>query len=145
MSEIYLEKPYLTLYLDEQKKLAIAEWKGVLSSAEYREAFMKCLELMYEKKLENWVGDNRKMKAISEQDQEWTFQVAAPLLLRSTLRKMATLVSEDIYNQMAVTTMFDRAAPMMSFENQYFKDFDQAMDWLNKSEVLENQQELNIN
>lgn len=143
MREIYFEKSYLTLYFDEQKKLAIAEWRGKLNSTEYREAFMKCLEMMYEKGIENWLGDNRKMKAISEQDQEWTFQVAAPLLLKSGLRKMATLVSEDIFNQMAVTTMFDRAAPMMTFENQYFKDFEQALEWLKRAAILENQQELN--
>lgn len=120
-----------------QKKLGIAEWRGALNSTEFREAFWKCIELTNEKKLENWLGDNRKMKAISEQDQEWTFQVATPLLLRSTLRKMATVVSEDIFNQMAVTTMFDRAAPVLTFENQYFKEFEKALEWLEKTAVLE--------
>src|SRR5688572_10970878 len=109
MREIYFEKPYVTIYFDESKSLGIAEWRGSLTSADYREAFGKCLELTNEKKLANWLGDNRKLLAISEEDQEWTFQVAAPILLRSSLRKMATLVSEDIYSQMAVTGLFDRA------------------------------------
>src|SRR5688572_1974534 len=130
MREIYFEKPYVTIYFDGSKSLGIAEWRGSLTSAEYREAFGKCLELTNEKKLVNWLGDNRKLLAISEQDQEWTFQVAAPILLRSTLQKMATLVSEDMYSQMAVTGLFDRASPVISFENQYFKEFEKALEWL---------------
>jgi hypothetical protein len=78
------------------------------------------------------------MKAIRKQDQEWLLQEMAPKLGRSSLRRMATLVSEDIFNQMAVESMYQKANGLFRFDHQYFKDEISALLWLKQSQYHAN-------
>ena len=122
MMEVYYQENYLTIFLNEDNSLAKAVWQGFLSSQELRHGVQVCLKLIESHNLRNWLADNRKMKAIRKQDQEWFIQVIAPKMGRSALRRMATLVSEDIFNQMAVESLYQKAGDLFGFDHQYFKD-----------------------
>jgi hypothetical protein len=138
MMEVYYQEDYLTIFLDEDNSLAKAVWQGFLSSQELRHRSQVCLELIENLGLRNWLADNRKMKAIRKQDQEWLLQEMAPKLGRSSLRRMATLVSEDIFNQMAVESMYQKANGLFRFDHQYFKDEISALLWLKQSQYHAN-------
>lgn len=136
--DIYLQEKFVTIYLDREHNLGKAIWNGFLTSEEYRQGAQICLDLIYNQSLSKWLADNRKMKAIRKQDQEWTLQYIFPKLARSPLRKMATLVSEDIFNQMAIESMLTRSNSQILFDHHYFKDEITALLWLKQTETEAN-------
>lgn len=130
MRKIYYESEFVRISIDEAEHLGIAEWNGFLSSTNFRDSALRCMDAIERFNLKFWLGDNRKMKAIRQADQQWMLEEFVPRLLASPLRRMATLVSEDIFNKMAVEQMIKRASPM---ENITLCDFDKeeaAMVWL---------------
>ena len=139
MEEVYFKEDYLTLYYNRQNRTARAVWNGFLSGDVLRNAVEQCLRLMEEEKPVNWLADNRKMKAIRQKDQEWLQATMIPKLAASSLRKMATLVSEDIFNRMAVDNLFVRASEQFKFDHQYFKSELAANQWLEEKHSMSGQ------
>lgn len=142
MMDIYFQEKYVTIYVDRAQYLARAVWNGFLSSENYRSGSQICINLIYNQNISKWLADNRKMKAIRKQDQEWTVEHMVPKLARSPLRKMATIVSEDIFNQMAVESMFTRSSDLINFEHHYFKDEITALIWLKQTQPQVNYNKL---
>ncbi|MFC5270455.1 hypothetical protein [Adhaeribacter terreus] len=129
MKEIYYETGHVCIWYDLSQSLGSASWFGSLSSADFREAFLKCTELITEKRLKNWLADNRKMEMMSQEDQSWV-ALMAPTILNSGLKKMATVVSEDIFHHMAIVDLFDKASGELTFQNHYFQNPNEALKWL---------------
>ncbi len=130
MNTIYFQNQAVTITYEPEWELGTAQWQGFLSSAEFRDAVTKCLHLIEEYKLLRWLGDNRKMKVIRQTDQDWFVANALPRIQASTIRRHATVVSEDIFNKMAVEQMIKRAE---NPEALFLKEFDSkqmALAWL---------------
>lgn len=130
MRKLYYESDCVRISFNETQQLGVAEWNGFLSSKDFRENALRCLELIERYELRSWLGDNRKMKAIRQADQQWMVEEFIPKLLDSSLRRLANLVSEDIFNKMAIEQMIKRAGPL---EAILIRDFDSeaaAMAWL---------------
>jgi hypothetical protein len=132
MEEIVSQTEGLLLYYDSENKLARAVWEGFLSGEKLHKAIYLSLDLIAEKKPENWLADNRKLRAIRQADQEWIAENLIPKLTVSSLQKMATLISEDIFNQMAVHNLLTKASGHILFDHQYFKSEEEAYEWLLK-------------
>ena len=136
MEEVYYKDDFLILFYNRNTKTARAVWDGFLSGETLRHATTQCLRLLEEEQPLNWLADNRKMKAIRQKDQEWVQSVMIPRLVASPLRKMATLVSEDIFNKMAVENLYRRSSDLIKFDHQYFKDEKSAAQWLEEDFIL---------
>ncbi|MDB5262563.1 MAG: hypothetical protein JWQ14_1844 [Adhaeribacter sp.] len=132
MEEVYYQDDFLILYYNRSTQTARAVWDGFLSSEDLRHATTQCLKLLEEEQPLYWLADNRKMKAIRKKDQEWVQAVMIPKLGASPLRKMATLVSDDIFNKMAVESIYKRGNKIIKFDHQYFKNEKIAAEWLEK-------------
>ncbi|WP_210462258.1 STAS/SEC14 domain-containing protein [Rufibacter roseolus] len=130
MRKIYYQTTGLTLSYDEDHATAYAVWNGFLASPELREAVLQCLELMESKGITRWLADNRKMKAIRQADQQWFLSNVIPRMLQSSLRRMATLVSEDMFNKMAVEQLLQRAGNLDHLAMRDFNDEKEALEWL---------------
>ncbi len=133
MDQIYFKEDYLCLYLDKNTATARAVWQGFLSGEILRNAIKQCMQLLAEEHPHYWLADNRKMKAIRQKDQEWLETELLPKLAASTLRRMATLISEDIFNQMAVENLLSKANDLIKFEHQYFTNEKTAAQWLHEN------------
>ncbi|ALI99132.1 STAS/SEC14 domain-containing protein [Rufibacter tibetensis] len=130
MRKTYYASAGLTLDYDQGQKTAYAVWNGFLNSQEFKEATLKCLQLMEEEGVVRWLADNRKMKAIRQADQHWFVENIMPRMLQSTLRRMATLVSEDMFNKMAVDQIMQRIEQPDHLVLRDFNDEAQALAWL---------------
>lgn len=108
----------------------MATWNGFLSSTEFREAVEICLNLMDEHKLLRWLGDNRKLRAIRQSDQDWFVEYVFPRLVAGTIRRNASVVSEDLFNRMAVEQIIKRAGNLGDMALRDFDSIDEAMAWL---------------
>ncbi|MGV3538657.1 MAG: hypothetical protein ACO1OQ_02540 [Rufibacter sp.] len=130
MTITHFQNHVVTITYDQEQQLGVAEWHGFLNSAEFKEAITACLTLMEEYKPLRWLGDNRKMKAIRQADQEWFIEEVLPKVYASSLRRNATLVSEDFFNKTAVEQMYQRAHGLGDLITKDFDNKALAMAWL---------------
>jgi hypothetical protein len=130
METVYFENDHLTLYYNLARKMGRAVWTGFLSGEVFRSNTAASLQLIADKNPVFWLADNRKMKAIRQKDQAWLEKEILPRLAGSSIQKMATLVSEDIFNQMAVETLFIRSNHILRFDHQFFHREEEARTWL---------------
>lgn len=140
MRIIYFQNNVLTLSFDSERKTGYAVWNGFLSSHEFKEATTKCLELMEQEQLIHWLADNRNMKAIRQADQQWFAEHILPRLLQSSLQRMATLVSHDIFNKMAVENLMQKVEHTDHLYLRDFEDEAMAIAWL-EAPIKEQRQE----
>ncbi len=120
----------VTISYDPEQRLGMAVWNGFLSSAEFREAVGICLDLMDEHRLLRWLGDNRKLRAIRQADQDWFVSYVIPRLIAGTVRRNASVLSEDMFNRMAVEQILKRADNLGDMALRDFETKEDAMDWL---------------
>ena len=130
MRTVFFEKPYCSICYYEDKSLGVGVWQGFLSSEEYREAFLQGVALIKQRKLKRYLLDNRKLKTIRLVDQAWTVAVVGPRLAISSLEKVAIIVSEDIFNRMAMDSMLVEGGKFVHFDYAYFKGERDALRWL---------------
>ncbi|MBC5994048.1 hypothetical protein [Pontibacter cellulosilyticus] len=130
MMELYFENNIIRIYVDKELHLGIGEWKGFASSNEFRETVLRSLETVNKYKLTRWLADRRNMKAIRQQDQQWTVEEFIPKLLESPLRRMATIVSEDLFNRMAIENMIQRSGGLGNIVLSEFNNTNEALKWL---------------
>ncbi|WP_242926193.1 STAS/SEC14 domain-containing protein [Pontibacter vulgaris] len=128
----YFQNHVVTILYDDELQLGTAIWNGFLSSEEFKEAVSACLQLMEEYKALRWLGDNRKLRAIRQSDQEWFVEYAFPRLAAGTLRRNATVVSEDVFNKMAVEQLIKRADNLGDMVIKEFDSVEDAIAWLNE-------------
>ena len=130
MEIVIFKNNHLTLYYNAERRMGRALWDGFLSGEIFRTSMLACAQLIEERKPLTWLADNRKMKAIRQKDQDWFEQVMFPIFIASPLEKMATLVSEDIFNQMAIETLHTLGTPLVRFETRFFHSEERALQWL---------------
>ena len=130
MSQILAKLENLELIYDSDHDLIEAVWNGFISGDVLKSAVLTCIQLLEEKKPKNWLADNRKLKALRMKDQEWLAENLVPKLADSSIKKMATLISEDIFNQMAIENLYTKASETVKFEHKYFKSLAEARSWL---------------
>ena len=132
MMKLYYETDAMRISYDEELQLGVGEWKGFVSSSDIKEVALRSLEFVNAHGIIRWLADRLKMKAIRQQDQQWTVDVFIPKLLESPLRRMATIVSEDIFNQMAIEQMLKRSGGLGGIALRDFEKEADAMAWLKR-------------
>ena len=130
MLKLYYETEVIRVSYDEERKLGVSEWKGFVSSDELRATALRMLEFVNEYGITRWLSDRRKMRAIRQRDQQWTIDVFIPKVMESSLRRMASVVSEDIFNKMAIEQMLKRSGGLGSIVLRDFNNMPEALEWL---------------
>lgn len=133
MATLYFQKHAVTITYDEELQLGIAKWNGFLNSQDFRTAIINCVQLIEERKLLRWLGDNQKMKAIRPVDQEWFVENILPRLQQSALRRNAVVISEDFFNRTAVEQIYSRAQGQDEMITKEFNNKAIALAWLKES------------
>lgn len=132
MLKLYYENDHIRLLYDEELQLGKSEWKGFAGSDDFRSIVLRSLACINDHQLTRWLSDRRRMRAIRQQDQDWVVEAFIPQLLESPLRRMASVVSEDIFNQMAMEQMLKRSGNLGSLTLREFNSEAEAMNWLSQ-------------
>ena len=130
MLELRYQSDVVSILVDKDKQLGKAEWRGFLSSPEFRENGLRCAQLCQDEKLERWLADQRTMRAIRQQDLQWAALELLPKLLATPLRRMAVVVSADIFNNMAMEQLYKRAGSIGDMVIKEFVTEEEALEWL---------------
>jgi len=129
MENTYFKAPYLLLQYNEQEKYIVANWQHFPLSEEFRVGMDHLIRLMEEKKIGKVLTDTRKMGAISPDDQDWSINEWLPRAFKAGYRRIAIVISEDIFNQMSVEDIMSRVKGV-DFVTQYFPSLEEGRKWL---------------
>ena len=140
----YFEEEYL--HISSEESIAIMEWKGLAKTEAYRKGFETFLEMLEEGEGEQtlWLTDFTGGKVIDIKDQKWTtddWLERALDVVGESLKKVAVILSTDIFNKVAVRLIMNAITQNTEAEVAYFEDKDDAMEWLmtheNEDELAE--------
>lgn len=109
-------------------------WKRVLQQEEYRqgmEAFIKCATLTGARLV---LVNYCKMPTPTLADQTWAGTYAMPLLRKSSIERLARLLSVDIFQNLALENIFRLAQPL-PYAAENFTQVDTALSWLFRADT----------
>ncbi|WP_299824722.1 hypothetical protein [uncultured Pontibacter sp.] len=129
------EKEYVRIQHSPDEKLIWNEWKGVIPSLKLREAITYACNFILEHDVELILADYRNMCSPTFEDQVWIAKNSAEVLQHSKLRRVANLLAQDIFQQIAIESIYETASkvplPCISKDFVYKND---ALDWLLSSD-----------
>ncbi|MBC3538537.1 hypothetical protein ACFSC6_17620 [Rufibacter sediminis] len=120
---------YLQLETDRLHQLLVLHWQGFVPSEVYREGLLEGIQISRREGLHNWIMDMKQMKVIRQADQEWTLATWFPQFQLLGVNRLAFIVSDDIFNQMAVSSMVATLRPQFRAEVEYFQELASAIRW----------------
>jgi len=125
---IYYNKKFLTIEYLEDIQAGIGNWNGFVSDNDYKEGLNKMIDFYKEKKVNKWIANLAKMEAISPEMQDWANNDWFPRALQAGVKYMAVVVSEDVFNQLAVDIIMTKVADLLT--THYFSSVDEAKEWI---------------
>ncbi len=120
----------ISIEYDAAANMVVMNWKPVyIKTNLYREALEMGLEIVQEKGADKWLANLKEMKLISRADENWTNDIWFPKALKSNMKWMATIMSDDVFNKVAVKKIMSQDQLSSLTVNQ-FTSIEDAIDWL---------------
>jgi len=126
---ILFQKPYATIEIDQAKNLLITTWHGFANSEEFRNARNQAIAFSRQYHVKRWVSNMKDMKAIRQADQDWAVNEWLPEFLTLNIEKWAVVIADDMFNQMAMSSMMGKIRPHLKYPVEYFQDINTARNW----------------
>ncbi|MCU0354343.1 MAG: hypothetical protein MUD08_11500 [Cytophagales bacterium] len=126
MSQIatdYIQIEYLA-----DANAVFSNWLTSPSSQEFREGMLGIIEAMRQHKTGKIVSDTRNIGAIDLADQEWSLTDWTVKALEAGYKGIAIVISSDIFAQMSVTDIMDKADGGLFYK--YFDSVEEARQWV---------------
>lgn len=129
--EIALNKEYLTVHYNAEENFIWNEWRDTIPSPQLREAMISACQFILANDVELILADFTHMCAPTVEDQAWIASHTAELLQHSKLRKVANLMAQDIFQQMAIEKIYEKASERpLPCESKAFVSQEDAIEWL---------------
>lgn len=120
----------ISIEYDATINMVVMTWKPVyIKTNLYREALETGLDIVNEKGADKWLANLKDMKLISRADENWTNDIWFPKALKSSIKWMATILSEDVFNKVAVKKIMSQDQ-LSSLMVDQFTCKEDAVDWL---------------
>ncbi len=126
---ILFQQPYATIEIEQDKSLLIVTWHGFANSEEFRKTRNEALTISRQYGIRKWVSNMKDMKAIRQADQDWSVNEWLPQFLPLNIRKWAIVISDDMFNQMAMSSMMGKIRVQLAHPVEYFQDLNTAKNW----------------
>ena len=133
---IYLKTDYVTIDLNEDLKLLEIEWHGLVLSSQYRETMEMVLDMLEEKNVENFLINRQHMQRISLADEKWRKEFWYPEFLKSSVKRSASVISRDYYNEVSVSQLIEENDPGIKVERRSFYNYQEARKWLLENSLV---------
>ena len=129
---IVFDKPFATIEIEQDKNLLILTWHGFANGEGFREARTTAVQLSKKYGINKWLSNMKDMKAIRQADQEWSTNEWLPTFLDLDIKKWAVVISDDMFNQMAMSSMMGKMRTRLTNPVEYFQDLNTAKNWANR-------------
>jgi hypothetical protein len=139
---VYVDERWLLMSWDSEHKCLLAEWKGFATSAEFRGALVKAIDVIRDRNGAGFVTDTRKLELVSDDDQRWLMSTWPPLAIAAGLKRLAIVLAKTGLSKMAVEDMIkagaaqaerEPAAGDPAFQSRTFESVAEAVQWVTAS------------
>jgi hypothetical protein len=118
-----------TIRHDPEVPCVVMIWQGYATSAEFRAANERILQVIADSKAAKLLGDVSRFVLIGREDQAWLNNNWIPRAMAAGLRTVALVQSSYYFNKVAVETVGNNLDPT-ALSLSYFGDITSARDWL---------------
>ncbi|SDL54976.1 hypothetical protein SAMN05421823_106293 [Catalinimonas alkaloidigena] len=128
---IFSEK-YVEIAFDAENQIIIAVWKGYLQLDDVRQGCDVLIEYIRQHRLINHLSDQTELRELSPEVQKYLVDEVFPAMGEAGLRKIAILVSADIFAQATVEEVnHDTESKVGLIEFKTFHTPTDCLLWLN--------------
>ncbi len=128
-TQTLLKESYVHIYFDTQNRIVYAKWIGFLRIEETKRACRFLIDFIKQNKITLHLSEQTELKVLSKDVQEYLTGTCFPELEQNGLRKVAVLLSEDIFAQASVANVNTKAT-IGKFQINTFGSSQKANDWL---------------
>ncbi|AKD05171.1 hypothetical protein POKO110462_22250 [Pontibacter korlensis] len=123
---------YLVVDVIHEENLLRTAWLRSVNSQEYREGLNVIRQLIREQHIRLWLSDSRQLAHVTFEDQRWILKEIIPLLVESSLRRVARVVNPDVFSYISFENMMSKAQESYSLEGymEQFTSEETALGWL---------------
>ena len=129
---VYLDTPHVRVWWDDEARFVGIEWRAYVEGPTYREPLNLAIELMKEKKTSKMLSDMRRMKAVTQADQEWVNKDWLPRAIAAGSNCTAMVVPESAVAMMSLNRIMGKVGKVVNTgeTSAYFKSMEEAKQWL---------------
>lgn len=131
----YYDTDYLTVRYDDSVDAVVMNWHDFAQGEDFRDGLDTGLELVNEKRAENWLADLREMGAVAEDDQEWANTDWFPRAMGTSLTNMAIIKPESVVANMSVDNIMQEVEGG-ELTTHYFDNRPEAEQWLKDQRAM---------
>jgi hypothetical protein len=131
---VILERSYLAneqyeILYNETHHYIIMHWKAYIHGDEYREAVLKGIECLTEKKYHKWLIDSNSLIVVNDEDQAWLLKEWIKAAENSGLKYIAAILPRNKLG-LSIVEKMDLHPSTNLFIKKFFENEAEAVDWL---------------
>jgi signal transduction histidine kinase len=127
--QICLDNACCTLFYNTRINALGVIWKCQATSEQYRQVFIKSLEMMMLYHTPFWISDMRKQGAILVDDQKWMFKEIFPAAVQHGLQKGVCIYDPEQHND-DYRERLRQTALTLGIEIYFFQSYQAAEEWI---------------
>lgn len=116
---------------DDANSIIVAKWSGFLKLDNTQKGCNVMVDFVRKNKILKHLSDQSTLKVLSKEVQGYLVTEAFPALDKAGLRKLAVLVSEDVFAKATVDNV-NTATKMGNISIKTFNSRKDCIDWLNE-------------
>lgn len=140
-TQLLKKSAYTEIRIDQENALLLARWLPEtlhMSEKEYKNILLQLADYTSMYQLKKWLGNTQLFAfTIPPALQTWTASEFNPLLISTHLEKIALVMPEDIFSELAIQQTLEEMEEMEKssqkeklLETKYFDTEERAVSWL---------------
>ncbi len=134
--QICLNNECCTLFYNAKINALGVIWKCQATSKQYRQVFIKSLEMMMLYHTTYWISDMRKQGTVAIEDQKWMFKEIFPAAVQYGLKKGVSIYDPEQHNE-DYRERLRQTSLTLGIETLFFQSYQAAEEWI-ESQAAEN-------
>lgn len=122
-----LETEYALLTFEPETGVLKLVWKDECTSETYHFVYDKIIDLVEKAEVKYYIADIKKLKIIAPSDRKWLQSEIIPKLFKMGMKKIAAIVSGDVYMQHHVAHINQEITAAMRIKQ--FGNLPEALRW----------------
>jgi hypothetical protein len=111
-----------------------AEFKGFATSVEFRASTTKIIDAVRDKHATRLISDNRRLEALTDNDQLWLRDEWTPLAVKAGLKRIAVVLAPRGLGRLASQNVLSQIGNI-KFVTRTFDSPAEAMKWIGEDET----------
>jgi len=123
------EKEYVYVSYCKEHKLLKIEWRGKITSEQYRSTFQKAIEFAHSNLVELFLSDIRNQQLVSTIDRKWFEEEMLPQAIEAGLLRGASILSGGVFKKYYLNNI-RKMTTAKSLPFKFFSEEQSAIEWL---------------